>query len=150
MKIVIGSDHAGFEVKEKLKNILSQNYTVIDKGTHNEDSCDYPDFAKKVAWSIAQEKNQQGILVCGSGMGMAISANKVHGVRAALCPTTEHARLSRLHNDTNVLCLGSRLNSWEELVKITETWLGTSFEAGRHQKRIDKIHEIEQTNLEES
>ncbi len=143
MKIALGSDHAGWEVKEKICAFLVQKgYEIIDYGTQSQDSCDYPDFAIAVAQSVSQGTASMGILLCGSGIGMSIAANKVKGIRAALCVNEEMAKLSRLHNNANVLCLGVRTfpGNWEQIVDI---WLNTKFEEGRHQKRIDKIHHIE-------
>lgn len=143
MKIALGSDHAGWEVKEKIRAFLVQKgYEIIDYGTQSQDSCDYPDFAIAVAQSVSQGTASMGILLCGSGIGMSIAANKVKGIRAALCVNEEMAKLSRLHNNANVLCLGVRTfpGNWEQIVDI---WLNTKFEEGRHQKRIDKIHHIE-------
>lgn len=144
MKIALGSDHAGFEVKEKVKALLKNlGYEALDCGTHSKESCDYPDTAQAVAKSVAAKESERGILICGSGIGMEIAANKVKGIRAALCVNEEMASLSRLHNDANVLCLGARTFP-DNIDKTVETWLKTPFEGGRHQKRIDKIQKLEE------
>lgn len=142
LKVAIGSDHAGFSLKTKIIEYLNeQQIDVIDCGTMSTDSVDYPDFAKKVAESVSQSEVEKGILVCGSGIGVSIVANKVKGVRAALCMNAEMAELSRLHNDANILCLGERLVDSKDAINIVYTWLNTDFEGGRHQRRVDKIHE---------
>ena len=143
MKIALGSDHAGWQEKEKIQALLQKRgYEVIDCGTKSSESCDYPDFAISVAHTVAQGKADRGVLLCGSGIGMSITANKVKGIRAALCVNEEMARLIRLHNNANVLCLGVRTFP-ENLEKVVETWINTEFEGGRHQKRIDKIEQVE-------
>ncbi|MCD6403123.1 MAG: ribose 5-phosphate isomerase B [Candidatus Aenigmarchaeota archaeon] len=145
-KLAIGSDHAGFRLKEKLKKYLeSKGFSVIDVGTDSEESVDYPDFAFKVAKLVSEGKCKRGILVCGTGLGMSIAANKVKGIRATVCWNEEVARLSRLHNDSNVLCLGGRLLTFEEAKRIVEVWLETEFEGGRHLRRIKKISEFEES-----
>ena len=144
MKIAIGSDHAGFEMKERLKDILKElGHQLQDHGTDSNESCDYPDFAAKVARDVSNGEAERGILICGSGVGMSITANKFCGIRAALCVTEEIAKLSRNHNDSNVLCMGSRILSEDLLKAITKTWLTSDYEGGRHQKRIDKITAFE-------
>jgi ribose 5-phosphate isomerase B len=137
MKLAIGCDHAAFEAKETLKTYLeSLGHEVQDLGTHSADRCNYPDYASAVAKSVANSSDVKGILVCGSGIGVSMVANRYKGIRAALCHTKEAALLSRQHNDSNVLCLGARLNSKEELEEITKTWLEGQFEEGRHSERI--------------
>jgi ribose 5-phosphate isomerase B len=116
-------------------------------GTHSADSVDYPDFARKVAETVAEHADTLGILVCGTGIGMAISANKVPGIRAANCDTVFEAQMSREHNDANVLALGARVVKTESALEIVDKWLTTSFAGGRHQRRVDKIHEIEQEEV---
>ena len=144
MKIAIGADHAGFEMKEKLKQRLrEQGVEVDDRGTVDNNSVDYPDFAKEVGREVASGRAQRGVLVCGSGIGMAIAANKVPGVRAANITTEEEARLSREHNDLNVLTMGARIVDEDRAFGILETWLKTEFAGGRHQRRVDKISELE-------
>ncbi|HUQ32151.1 MAG TPA: ribose 5-phosphate isomerase B [Pyrinomonadaceae bacterium] len=144
MKIALASDHAGYTEKERLKPLLRQlGLEVEDLGTVSEDSVDYPDYARKVAEHVAQGRAEQGVLVCGSGTGMAIAANKVPGVRAAVAWSEETARLARQHNDANVLALGARTTPLEEIPKIVRTWFETNFEGGRHAGRVEKITEIE-------
>jgi ribose-5-phosphate isomerase (EC 5.3.1.6) len=144
MKIAIGSDHAGFRLKEKIKQfLLSKGYEVLDFGTNSTDSTHYPLFAKEVAKAIQEKRADYGILICGSGIGMSITANKFPGIRAALCLNEYMARMSRMHNDANVLCLGDRVVGDELALSIVEAWLSTSFEGGRHQERIKLIEEIE-------
>lgn len=142
MKIAIGSDHGGFEIKNVIKKyLLSNKYDIIDIGVDNEQSVDYPDYGFKVGELVSEKKADRGIVVCGSGIGITIAANKISGIRAALCHNEEYARLSRSHNDANVLGLGGRFLNEEESLKIVETWLNTEFEGGRHQRRVDKLTE---------
>ncbi len=140
IKIAVGSDHGGLEYKEKILEFLkNKGYETIDEGTYSKESCDYPEFARKVANLVAEKKADKGILICGSGIGMSIAANKVKGIRAALCSETTSARLSREHNNSNILCLGQRLIGETMAFEIVETWLNTEFAGGRHQHRIDII-----------
>ncbi|MBP7652409.1 ribose 5-phosphate isomerase B [Candidatus Dependentiae bacterium] len=142
MKIVIASDHGGFELKEKLKlYLLSKGYEVRDIGTYSESSVDYPDYGFKAGEIVASGQAERGIVICGSGIGISIAANKVKGIRAALCHSAEYAKLSREHNNANVLALGGRFLSYEEANEIVEVWLNTEFSGGRHQKRVDKLTE---------
>jgi ribose 5-phosphate isomerase B len=144
MRIAIGSDHAGFQLKEKVAGWLRDlGLQVEDLGTDSEDRCDYPDYARAVAERVALGGADRGILVCGSGIGMAMAANKVAGIRAAACCDPVSAQLSRAHNDANVLCMGARLVSEESARKMVEVWLRTPFEAGRHTGRMEKIRELE-------
>lgn len=148
MKIAIASDHAGFEEKERLKPLLKElGIEFEDLGTDSTESVDYPDYARKVAEEVAQGKVEQGLLVCGSGTGMAIAANKVPGVRAAVAWNEEIARLAREHNDANVLALGARTTPTEKLSGIVRAWFGAKFDVGRHERRVEKIREIEQEEL---
>ncbi len=143
MKIAIGSDHAGYLLKEKIKEFLSEsNLEFTDYGTFKEDSCDYPEFAYKVTTAVMQESYDRGILICGTGIGMSITANKVKGIRAALVHSEETAQLSRLHNDANVLCLGARITPADLAIEIVNTWLNTSFEGGRHERRTQLITKL--------
>ncbi len=145
MKIALASDHAGFSEKEKIKPLLSDlGIEYTDLGTVSEDSVDYPDYAKKVAEEVSSGSVDQGILVCGSGTGMAITANKVAGVRAAVAWSEEIARLARQHNNANVLAIGARTTPEGEIPKIVRTWLETPFEGGRHADRVNKINALEQ------
>jgi ribose 5-phosphate isomerase B len=148
MKIALGSDHAGFAEKEKLKGLYSDlGIDFSDLGTTSEESVDYPDYAKKVAEQVARGDVDQGVLVCGSGTGMAISANKVPGIRAAVAWSEETAKLARQHNDANVLAIGARTTPEADIPKIVKAWFGTAFEGGRHANRIAKIKALED-NLE--
>ena len=142
-KISLASDHAGFKLKEKIKkNLKKKNFTVVDLGPKTDSSVDYPDFAKKVARSVASKKSNIGILVCGSGTGMAMSANKIKKIRAAVCYNRASTSLSRKHNNANCISLGARRTSFDDCVDILETFLSTEFEGGRHQKRLDKINHL--------
>ncbi len=140
MKIAIGSDHAGFKYKEMIKAFLAEKgYEVRDFGTHSEASCNYPDFIRPVTEAVAAGKFERGIVLGSSGNGEAMVANKVAGIRCALCWDLRSARLSREHNDANILSLGERMMSIHEALEIVELWLNTDFAGGRHQHRIDKI-----------
>jgi len=148
MKIAIASDHAGYEEKERLKPLLSElGIQFEDLGTVSEESVDYPDYARKVGEEVARGNVEQGLLVCGSGTGMAIAANKVPGVRAAVAWNEQTARLAREHNDANVLTLGARVTPPEELPKIVRAWFKAKFAGGRHKRRVEKIREIEKEEL---
>jgi ribose 5-phosphate isomerase B len=143
MTIAIGSDHAGFRYKQELADFLrASGYTVEDFGTHSLDSVDYPDFAAAVGRAVASGNAPFGVLVCGSGIGVSITANKVAGVRAANCLTEEMARLARQHNNANVVTLGERLVTLDAAKEIINTFLETAFEGGRHEKRVEKIHTL--------
>lgn len=143
MIIPIASDHAGFEAKENVKKLLVElGHDPHDFGAFSEESVDYPDFAVQVANAVGEGTFEKGILICGSGQGMCITANKVQKVRAALVWTPELATLAAQHNNANVLCLPGRFLSTEELRKIVTAWLAASFEGGRHQNRVDKIHKL--------
>jgi ribose 5-phosphate isomerase B len=149
--IALGADHAGFTLKQDLKAWLSERgHHVIDFGTHSTDSVDYPDFAALVARSVQGGDAGHGVLVCGSGIGMAIAANKVAGVRAAVAGDADTAKLSRLHNDANVLALGARSTSREQAVQIVETWLDTPFEGGRHARRVGKLADLDGARKEKA
>jgi ribose 5-phosphate isomerase B len=146
-KIAIGSDHAGFEEKEKIKKVLDEiGVEYEDFGTTSLDSVDYPDFGAKVGRAVRDGEVQQGIVVCGSGIGIAIAANKIHGVRAAQAWNEETARLAREHNDANVLSIGARVLPEEEIPKIVKAWFDAKFEGGRHARRVEKITELEKEN----
>ena len=139
-KISLSSDNAGFNLKERIKkNLIKKKIKVIDLGPNTDKSVDYPDFAKKVARSVSSKKSNIGILVCGSGTGMAMSANKFKKIRAAVCYNEASTRLARLHNNANVIAIGSRLIKKELAFKCINTFLNTDFEGGRHLKRIKKI-----------
>lgn len=142
-QIIIGSDHAGFPLKEVVKQYLAEmGYAVTDAGTDSPANVDYPDFAAIVAQRVSAGEFDRGVLVCGSGVGMSIVANKFPGVRAALCLDEETARMSRLHNDANILVLAGRRTEDEAAKSIAHLWLNTEFEGGRHQRRLDKIADI--------
>lgn len=143
-KIALGADHAGFEEKEKLKKTLDEiGVEYEDVGTFSMDSVDYPDFAQKVGEAVAKGDAEQGIIVCGSGIGVAIAANKIHGVRAAQAWNEETAKLARQHNDANVLTIGARVIPEAEIPNIVKAWFATDFEGGRHEKRVEKITALE-------
>lgn len=142
--IGLGSDHAGVHLKAAVAEYLeSHGVEYRDFGTHDETSCDYPDYAESVGRAVVAGEVERGILICGTGVGISIAANKIDGVRAALCGDTFTARLSREHNDSNVLCLGARVLGPGLATDIVAAWLGASFEAGRHQRRLDKITALE-------
>ncbi len=140
MKIAVASDHAGFEYKEKAKTYLQlKGYDVLDFGTNSTESVDYSDFGHKAAEAVASGEAIYGVIVCGSGIGISIAANRHKGVRAVDAINEEMAKLAREHNDANVLALGERLIPWEEAQKIIDVFLATGFEGGRHQRRVEKI-----------
>ncbi len=144
MRIVTGSDHAGFALKTELIGVLEGlGHQVDDKGTRVKERCDYPDYAQAVAEAVARGEADWGLLVCGSGIGMAMAANKVRGIRAAVVSDTFSARATRLHNDANVLCLGERVVGAGLAADILHAWLGAQYEGGRHQARIDKMMALE-------
>ena len=139
-KICIASDHAGYKTKEHIKNILVKNeISVIDLGPYNENSVDYPDYAKKVRNRIKAKRSDIGILICGSGTGMAISANKSKDIRAAVCYDSKSTYLSRAHNNANIICLGARMTKKNTIVNNIKIFLKTRFEGGRHVRRIKKL-----------
>ncbi len=152
MKIAIGADHAGYELKEKIVEHLNRSYDkqdVVNFGTDSKDSVDYPDIGIRVAQAVQDGDCKYGILICGTGIGMSITANKLHGIRAALCFTTDMAQLCREHNDANILVLGARVIEPETAIKMVDIFLTTAFAGGRHERRIKKIAEFEDTNLNE-
>ena len=144
MRIALASDHAGYAEKERLKTVLSDlGVEFDDLGTRSEESVDYPDYARAVAEQVADGRVEQGLLVCGSGTGMAITANKVPGVRAAVAWSEETARLARQHNDANVLAIGARTTPPADIPGIVRAWFSTQFEGGRHAARVNKICDVE-------
>jgi ribose 5-phosphate isomerase B len=144
MKVAIGSDHAGLPAKQTVAEVLQQlGCEVDDLGTQTEASCDYPDFAAAVANKVAQKKADFGILCCGTGIGMSMAANKVPGVRAAVCHNTFTTEMARRHNDANVLCLGARVLDDPTLRSLVRLFLQTPFEAGRHARRVKKINDLD-------
>lgn len=149
MKIAVGSDHAGYDLKMEIIRFLEKNgYEYEDLGTDSCQSVDYPDYGYKVARGVAEGKYNRGILICGTGIGMSITANKVKGVRAALCHDVFSARATRNHNDSNVLTLGARVIGGGLALEIVKTWLGEEFEGGRHERRVNKMHLIERGEYE--
>lgn len=144
MKIAVASDHAGFQLKEQVAAALkAEGHEVIDFGTESEESVDYPDYAEPAAREVAVGGADRGVLVCGSGVGVSIVANKVDGVRAVHAHDAEEAAMSRMHNDANVLTLGERTTTPGQAIEIVNSFLSTEFEAGRHQRRVDKIAMVE-------
>jgi ribose 5-phosphate isomerase B len=144
MRVAIGSDHAGFDLKERLHVMLErQGHQVVDEGTHSAESCDYPDFAAPVARDVAAGRADRGILVCGTGVGMSIAANKVAGIRAALGTVPEEVRLARAHNDANVLTLGARFIDEPSADALVDIFLQTAFDGGRHSRRVAEIAALE-------
>ena len=144
MKVAIASDHGGYELKEQIKTIMDElNIDYQDLGTNSNDSVDYPDYIVPVTKKVLSKEVDRGILICGTGVGMSIAANKVKGIRAALVHDCFTARATRQHNDSNVLCLGGRNTGLNVAIEIVKVWLETEFEGGRHEKRIDKIKIIE-------
>jgi ribose 5-phosphate isomerase B len=147
MKIAIGSDHRGYEVKRRIISLLEQGrHEVLDLGTTSRDSVDYPDFAFQVALAVSEKRADRGILIDGTGIGMCIAANKVSRVRAAPCHDYVTAEMSRRHNDANVLCLSADLLGDEQIDRMVHIWLETEFEGGRHARRVEKICRFEQEN----
>ncbi len=144
MRIAIGSDHAGFSLKEQLRRgLVDQGHEVIDYGTNSEESVDYPDFASAVALEVAGGRADRGILVCYTGVGMSIAANKVHGARAALGVNDDEVRLTRAHNDANILTLGAKFTDAASAGRMVDVFLNTDFDGGRHARRLAKIARIE-------
>ncbi|KYH34921.1 ribose-5-phosphate isomerase B [Clostridium tepidiprofundi DSM 19306] len=144
MKIALGSDHGGIELKRDIiKHLEKKGIEIKDFGTYTEESCDYPDFALKVAEEVASKNYDFGILVCGTGIGISISANKVPGIRAALCHDTFSAHATREHNDANILALGGRIVGVGLALDIVDAFLNAEFQGGRHERRVNKITEIE-------
>ena len=147
MNVAIGADHAGFALKERVGQYLeSKGYTVLDLGTDSEESTDYPQYAFKVAEAVRDGRADRGVLVCDSGNGIAIAANKVEGIRAAIAVNPRHAELSRRHNDANVLVLGSMLTPENELSPLLDAWFSAPFDGGRHERRVGQITDYEQTH----
>ena len=147
MKIAIAADHAGFALKEKIRQRLAaEGHELVDFGTDSAESCDYPDFAQPVAGQVARKQVDRGILVCSTGIGMAIAANKIGGVRAAPAQSEDEVRLTREHNDANVLTLGARYLDEEQAARLVEIFLDTQFQGGRHARRLSKIEQLEQAS----
>jgi ribose 5-phosphate isomerase B len=151
MKIAVGSDHRGFDVKKRIVPLLQQmGHEVIDLGTHGNESVDYPDFALQVARAVGEKQVDRGILICGTGIGMCIAANKVPDVRAAPCHDSITAEMSRRHNNANVLCLSADLLGAEIIDRMIKIWLTTEFEGGRHARRVEKITRFEEKSKPQS
>jgi len=153
-EISIGSDHAGYELKQKIKEYLHSkrginSILINDLGCHCDESCDYPDFAHSVANSVLNGSSKFGILICGSGNGINMTANKWNGIRSALCWTPEISKMARLHNDANILTLPGRYISVEDAIECVELFLNTEFEGGRHQKRVSKIDKVDNEKFDE-
>ena len=142
--IAIGSDHAGLPLKEEIIKYFNEKAIEFkDYGTYTKESVDYSDYGRKVALSVQRGECEKGIVICGTGIGISIAANKVKGIRASLCTNSYMAKMTRMHNDSNILALGQRVTGVGVALDIVDTWLNTSFEGGRHQRRIDKIKDIE-------
>lgn len=147
-RIALGADHAGYQVKERIKELLQKlGHEVIDFGTHSEESVDYTDYAQQVARSVASAEVDRGVLVCGTGIGTAMVANKFPGIRAANCNDTYTARMAKEHNDANVLTVGARVVDADHAIAIVKEWLNARFEGGRHQRRLNKITDIERAHI---
>lgn len=145
MKIAVGADHAGFTLKERLvEKLKSEGHEVVDFGTHSTESTDYPDFAAAVGRAVAHKEADTGLLVCSSGVGMSIAANKIHGIRAALGTNTDEVSYVRRHNDANILAIGAKYTDEATASALLDTYLTTPFEGGRHARRIEKINKLEQ------
>ncbi len=144
MRIAVGVDHGAFFVKQAvIEHIESLGHTVTDFGTYDDSSCDYPDVVKELGPKVAAGDFDRGVVLCGTGIGMSIAANKVKGIRAALCHDAYSARLTRQHNDSNILCMGGRVLGLGPMLDIVRIWLGEDFDGGRHQRRIDKVRQLE-------
>jgi len=144
VKIAVACDHGGYRLKNVLiQEMKNQGYEVVDFGTYNEDSCDYPDYAVKAARAVASGDCEKGVVVCGTGIGVSITCNKVHGIRCALCHDVFSAKATRAHNDANMLAMGQRVIGEGLAVEILNAWLNTEFEGGRHVQRIEKMMNIE-------
>ncbi len=150
MKIAIGADHAGFQLKEELRsNLAAAGHEVIDHGTGNSESTDYPDYAAGVAEDVSEGRAERGILVCSTGVGMSIAANKVPGIRAALAWNEDEVRLTREHNDANVLTIGAKYHDSQQAERLVEVFLHTGFSGGRHSRRLGKIEDLERKNAQQ-
>lgn len=143
MKIAIGCDHAGYELKEKVKaKMAAAGHEMIDVGTDSTESVDYPKYGHAVGRAVADGSAERGIAICGSGIGISIACNKVPGIRAALCTSTEMAEMCRRHNNANVICMGARMISEELAFAMVDTWMTTEFEGGKHERRINELDDI--------
>jgi len=145
MRIAIGADHGGYELKQQIAEFLiAQGYEINDLGTHSLESVDYPDFAELVARAVARDEAERGIVICGTGIGVSMSANKVRGIRAALCTDCYMARMAREHNDAQVLCLGARVLGVGSALEIVQVFLSNKFQGGRHARRVGKINALDE------
>lgn len=150
MKIVLASDHGGFELKEEIKkHLIKKGYDIIDMGVNDTQSVDYPDYGKRAALMVADKEADRGIIICGTGIGISITANKVKGIRCALCTNEYMAKMSRMHNNANMLALGGRVVGRGLALDIVDAWFSAEFEGGRHENRINKIRDIENSKDEE-
>ena len=146
--IALGSDHGGYKLKEEIKKYLDEiGIKYKDYGTYSEDRCEYPEYAEKVAKAVQKKECEKGILICGTGFGVSIVANKFKGIRCAKCNDEEEAKFSRMHNDSNVLALGADYMDVNKAIRIVRTWIATEFEGGRHKTRVEMIEEIENENM---
>ena len=144
MKIAMGADHGGYSLKEVVKkHLVEAGHEVLDLGTHDTESCNYPVYAEKVAYAVADKDADLGVLICGTGIGMSIAANKIKGIRAAAVSDCFTAQATREHNDSNIICLGERIVGPGLAMRIVDTWLEASFQGGRHQTRVDMICDLE-------
>jgi ribose 5-phosphate isomerase B len=149
MKIVLASDHGGFELKEEIKkHLIKKGYDIIDMGVNDTQSVDYPDYGKRAALMVADKEADRGIIICGTGIGISIAANKVKGIRCALCTNEYMAKMSRMHNNANMLALGGRVVGRGLALDIVDAWFSAEFEGGRHENRINKIRDIENSKDE--
>ena len=149
MKVSIGSDHRGVDVRQELIGKLEQwGHTIVDCGAFSTESCDYPDIAEEVCEKLVSGQVERGVLICGTGIGMSIAANKIRGIRAAVCNDTKSAEMSRRHNNANVICLSADILAERSLDDVIQLWIATEFEGGRHQRRVDKIGELLQQQRE--
>ena len=147
MKLALACDHGGFKLKETVKKHLEEKgYEVVDFGTYNEESCDYPDYESKAAFAVAKKECEKGIVICGTGIGVSIVANKVHGIRCALVHDVFSAKATRQHNDTNMMAMGARVIGEGLALEIVDAWLNASYEGGRHDLRIEKMMALEKIN----
>jgi ribose 5-phosphate isomerase B len=145
MRIAIGADHGGYELKQQIAEFLiAQGYEINDLGTHSLESVDYPDFAELVARAVARDEAERGVVICGTGIGVSMSANKVRGIRAALCTDCYMARMAREHNDAQVLCLGARVLGVGSALEIVQVFLSNEFQGGRHARRVGKINALDE------
>jgi len=143
MIVAIAGDHGGFALKQKIrKHLIERGIEIADLGTDSEESVDYPEFGKACAQAVASGKADRGIVICGTGIGISIAANRIRGIRCGLCTSVEMAELSRKHNNANMLAMGGRITSVEDAIRITDAWLDTEFEGGRHSRRVDMLDSI--------